>query len=96
MCNDKVNHKQDSDESKCCGARIVKVHKPWHYCMFLMSVMEPGAGCRWNACCCHDSDAGCQYGNIIYAQIMMFTACCFVGMINSFQFGVGIYRKAGK
>ena len=70
--------------------------KPWHYCMFLMSVSQVGSGCFFNACCCHDSDAGCAYGNVIYAVIMNILGPCFIGMIQSFQFGVGIYRKAGK
>ena len=85
----------DLDESKCCGARIVKVHKPWHICMFMMSVTGPGAGCWWNACCCHaDADSGCQFGNLLYAIIMEATAICIIGFLNSMAFGVGIYRKS--
>ena len=95
MCNDKVNAKQDLDDGKCCGARIVKVHKPWHYCMFLMTVSEPGAGTFFNGCCCHhDNDHGCVYGNLIFAVIQSATAVCLIGLIHSFQFGIGIYRKA--
>ena len=94
MCNDKINKKQDLDESRCCGARIVKVHKPWHVCMFLMSYSEPGSGCIWNACCCHDDKVGCQFGNVLYGIIMGWTSICIVGYIQSMAFGVGIYRKA--
>ena len=94
MCNDQINKKQDLDESKCCGARIVKVHKPWHVCMFMMNFSSPGAGTFWNACCCHDDKVGCVCGNLFYAWIMQVTAVCIVGWIQSMAFGVGIYKKA--
>ncbi len=93
-CNERVNGKMDLDEGKCCGARIVKVHKPWHICMFLMSYGQPGAGCWWNACCCHAGDTGCQFGNLLYALVMAGTSICIIGYLNSMAFGVGIWRKS--
>ena len=94
-CNNQINGKQDLDEGKACGARIVKVHKPWHICMFLMSYMEPGSGCIWNGCCCH-AEAGQEncFGNLLGGWWMMVTSICIIGWINSMCFGVGIYRKS--
>ena len=97
MCNDKINKKVDLDEHGCCGSRFVKVHKPWHVCMFLMSFHQPGAGAFWNACCCHDDDkAGCVYGNFIYSFVQQALSICLIGWIQSMAFGVGIYRKTSK
>ena len=95
-CNYNVNGKQELDDVHCCGARIVKVHKPWHMCMALMSFTEPGSGCYFNSCCCHTEGENCAYGNIMYAWWMAVTACCICGLLNSMAFGVGIYRKACK
>ena len=95
MCNLNVNAEQDLDEAKCCGARIIKVHKPWHICMFMASIAEPGAGAYFNGCFCHkDASSGCQFGNLIQAWWMAVTSCILVGWLNSVRFGVGIYRKA--
>ena len=98
ICNDRVNEDIPTDEARCCGSRIVKVHKPWHICMFLMSISEPGSGAYFNACCCHadKEDSKCVFANIIAAMVMMATAVCIVGILHSMQFGLGIYRLAEK
>ena len=64
MCNERINGSQDLDESKACGAKINKVHKPWHIVMFLLNFMEPGAGTRFNGCCCLDGGDGSFCGNL--------------------------------
>ena len=90
----RVNGDQDLDEAKACGARIVKVCKPWHIMFFIQS-MEPGAATFFNACCCHaDPAQGCIFGNILYAWLLMLTSVCIIGFLNSMAFGVGIYRKS--
>ena len=93
-CSESVNGDQNLDEGKCCGARIVKVHKPWHICMAMQAFGQPGAGAYWNACCCHaDHSQGLVFGNLIYAFLMAALSPCIWGWIASAQFGVGIYRK---
>ena len=94
MCNERINGPQDLDASKACGAKIHKVHKPWHIYMFIMSIAEPGAGAYVNGCYCHaDPNDGCTIGNLIYAWLCSLLAPFICGWIMSVQFGVGIYRK---
>ena len=95
MCNEKINGKQDLDEAKPCGAKISKVHKPWHIAQFLMNFSEPGAGTIFNGCYCHadGNEKNCVIGNIVLGLCQYIGAICILGWIHSMQFGVGIYRR---
>ena len=95
MCNERVNDVSKLGESQCCGAKVIKVHKPWHICMFLMNFAEPGSGTFFNACCCHaDASEGLHFANIIYAWVQSVFSALIIGWIWSMNFGVMIWKKS--